>query len=204
MLATLERPAERSVILPISCTDAPEVVLRAPRAVLRAPRAAGPHRATPPASVPHSGWSVRTQLSKPALGATRFPAKSPDRTNRPTVPETLRMTVRARRLLAGLALFCAAVLGVLAVDAVAALVPAASSTSYPSQVASYTGVASAESGGLLPAAGTEITVGTGDSLWTLAESVDPDADPRTVIAAIMVLNGLDSPTLQPGQVLRLP
>ena len=49
-----------------------------------------------------------------------------------------------------------------------------------------------------------LTVADGESLWSIAESVSPQGDPREVIAEIMRLNGLDDSTVQPGQRLALP
>ncbi|MGI8721775.1 MAG: LysM peptidoglycan-binding domain-containing protein [Geodermatophilaceae bacterium] len=113
--------------------------------------------------------------------------------------------MRARRLLAGLAFFGCAALGVVAVDVASALAPFSTSTSYVAQQAPYVDSgAESGSGGLVPAAGTSVIVGAGDTLWSLAERVDPAADPRDVIAAIMRLNSLDSSVLQAGQVLLVP
>lgn len=49
-----------------------------------------------------------------------------------------------------------------------------------------------------------VTVLSGDTLWTIAKSVNPHADPRDVVAQIMKLNQLASGALQPGQELALP
>lgn len=49
-----------------------------------------------------------------------------------------------------------------------------------------------------------VTVGHGDSLWAIAESIAPDDDPRVVIDEIMRLNGLADMMLEPGQRLALP
>lgn len=48
------------------------------------------------------------------------------------------------------------------------------------------------------------TVNAGQSLWELAESLAPSADPRDVIAEIMTLNGLESASILPGQLLAIP
>jgi hypothetical protein len=48
------------------------------------------------------------------------------------------------------------------------------------------------------------TVQSGQSLWELAESIAPTADPRDVIADIVSLNRLQSEDVQPGQRLALP
>ena len=49
-----------------------------------------------------------------------------------------------------------------------------------------------------------VTVQQGDSLWTLAQRVAPDNDPRDVVARIRDLNDLSSSSLTPGQQLVLP
>ena len=49
-----------------------------------------------------------------------------------------------------------------------------------------------------------MTVEPGQSLWQLAETIAPTADPRDVIADIVNLNQLQSESLQPGQRLALP
>ena len=49
-----------------------------------------------------------------------------------------------------------------------------------------------------------VTVQQGDSLWTLAQRVAPDNDPREVVALIRDLNDLSSAGLTPGQQLVLP
>lgn len=51
---------------------------------------------------------------------------------------------------------------------------------------------------------TYITVDPGESLWQLAESIAPDADPRDVIAEIMNLNQLSTAGIEPGQRLAIP
>ncbi len=56
---------------------------------------------------------------------------------------------------------------------------------------------------IAPATATAV-VAQGDSLWSIARSVDPASDPRTVIEDIRELNGLRSNLIQPGQVLLVP
>jgi len=49
-----------------------------------------------------------------------------------------------------------------------------------------------------------VTVAAGETMWQVAESVAPDADPRDVIADVQQLNNLDSSELLPGQSLAIP
>jgi nucleoid-associated protein YgaU len=49
-----------------------------------------------------------------------------------------------------------------------------------------------------------VVVGTGDTLWTIAERIAPDTDPRTTVAAIERANGLSGAHLDAGAVLVLP
>ncbi|MFS0866863.1 LysM peptidoglycan-binding domain-containing protein [Microbacterium sp. 179-B 1A2 NHS] len=103
-----------------------------------------------------------------------------------TAPTTrLRLTVRGRRVLAGLA----------SVPAVAALGFAI--------VSGGGALATAESGA--PSGTFEsVTVLPGDSLWSIARDVAPAADPRDVVEDIMNLNALSSAVLDAGQSLSIP
>ncbi|WP_254431281.1 LysM peptidoglycan-binding domain-containing protein [Agromyces sp. Marseille-P2726] len=49
-----------------------------------------------------------------------------------------------------------------------------------------------------------VTVHQGESLWGIAESIAPEADPRVVVDEIIRLNGLADAVLEPGQRLALP
>jgi nucleoid-associated protein YgaU len=56
-----------------------------------------------------------------------------------------------------------------------------------------------------PGAGiTKVQVRPGQSLWSLAEAYDPNADTRQVIREILELNSLVTDQVQPGQVLWMP
>ncbi|HSP39135.1 MAG TPA: LysM peptidoglycan-binding domain-containing protein [Frankiaceae bacterium] len=50
----------------------------------------------------------------------------------------------------------------------------------------------------------EVIVQRGDTLWSIAERIAPDADPRATARDLMAVNGLGSPSLEAGQHLRLP
>lgn len=54
-----------------------------------------------------------------------------------------------------------------------------------------------------PAHGT-VTVQPGDTLWSIASRVAPNADPRAEVAALQQRNRLAGPDLVPGQRLQLP
>ncbi|GAA2754482.1 LysM peptidoglycan-binding domain-containing protein [Amnibacterium kyonggiense] len=49
-----------------------------------------------------------------------------------------------------------------------------------------------------------VVVGTGDTLWTIAERIAPGTDPRETVAAIERANGLRDARLAAGAVLVLP
>ena len=50
----------------------------------------------------------------------------------------------------------------------------------------------------------DVTVGPGDTLWSIATAQAPDRDPRAVISEIEEVNGLDGDVLHVGVVLRVP
>ncbi|MFE7846389.1 LysM peptidoglycan-binding domain-containing protein [Microbacterium sp. NPDC057407] len=116
-------------------------------------------------------------ITSPGLGTTSFglPARS----------TRLRLTLRGRRVLAALA----------ALPAVVAI-----------SVAMVSGGAALASrdAGTDPGSFATVTVSSGDSLWSIAQDVAPDADPRDVVDAIVRLNALDGVTLQAGQSLAIP
>jgi hypothetical protein len=66
------------------------------------------------------------------------------------------------------------------------------------------GGAAAETESLGSTAFQYVTVGAGESLWAIAESIAPHDDPRVVIDEIIRLNGLDDALVEPGQRLALP
>ncbi|MBN9169323.1 MAG: LysM peptidoglycan-binding domain-containing protein [Microbacterium sp.] len=97
----------------------------------------------------------------------------------------LRLTRRGRRVLTGIVAFPVAV-------AIAAAVIGGGAA-----LASHE--AGASSGSF-----TTVTVGAGDSLWSIAETVAPGADPRDVVDAIVHLNALDGVVVTPGEKLAIP
>lgn len=63
------------------------------------------------------------------------------------------------------------------------------------------GEATATSGAVEPAV---VTVEAGQTLWQVAASVAPNANPADVVADIITLNELSSASVLPGQTLLLP
>jgi Tfp pilus assembly protein FimV len=49
-----------------------------------------------------------------------------------------------------------------------------------------------------------VTVRPGDTLWSIARRTEPESDPRAVVDAIAVANGLRAGNLVPGQPLLVP
>jgi LysM domain len=50
----------------------------------------------------------------------------------------------------------------------------------------------------------KVTVEPGESLWSVAENTDPDADPRDIILEVIGLNKLTGTTIYPGEQLWVP
>ena len=50
----------------------------------------------------------------------------------------------------------------------------------------------------------KVEVRPGQSLWSLADAYDPDADPRLVVQQIQQLNSMTGDQLEPGEVLWVP
>lgn len=103
-----------------------------------------------------------------------------------TAPTTrLRLTARGRRVFA----FVAALPVVIAL-AIAVVGGGAALASNETGVASGTF--------------TEITVMSGETLWSIAEDVAPDSDPRDVVAEITRLNALENGSVAAGQRIAIP
>ena len=97
----------------------------------------------------------------------------------------LRLTARGRRVLAFLA----------SIPAIVAL-----------SIAIVSGGGALASGEGSAPAGTfaEVTVMPGDTLWSIAGEIAPDADPRDVVDAVMSLNAMSSARLDIGQTIAVP
>ncbi|WP_278101281.1 LysM peptidoglycan-binding domain-containing protein [Microbacterium proteolyticum] len=103
-----------------------------------------------------------------------------------TAPTTrLRLTARGRRVFAFLA----------ALPVVVALALAV--------VGGGAALASNETGAPTGAF-TEVTVMSGETLWSIAEDVAPASDPRDVVAEIARLNALENGSVTAGQRIAIP
>lgn len=100
----------------------------------------------------------------------------------------LRLTTRGRRVLAALA----------ALPAVIALAWALLSGG--AALASLDTGSSSESGQTF----STITVAAGDTLWSIAQEVAPQADPRDVVDAFVRLNAIEGATVMAGERLAIP
>ena len=121
-----------------------------------------------------------------AIASNRFgaPMRPDEREVSATPPVRLRLTRRGRIVfttLAGLPLVVWALVAVLG-----------------------SGGAAADAGDAASSTFEYVTVHQGESLWAIAESIAPEADPRVVVDEIIRLNGLDDAVLEPGQRLALP
>lgn len=144
----------------------------------RRPRAARAARLTVPPPLPSEPRTPARRVpgGSTAMGHSCARCSGVDR----DVPQ-VRLTRRARRLLAVLVATVAVLLGV------------------------WLGsVAAGGDEGLVLVSDSSVVVRQGDTLWSIAGAVAGDQDLRAVVDAIYELNDLSDTTLQPGQVLRLP
>lgn len=96
----------------------------------------------------------------------------------------LRITARGRKVLAAL----------IALPLLAAL----------GLAAMFAGGSAVATGGTSSVEFEYVTVKAGQSLWAIAETLAPEADPRDTIAQIMNLNQLTQSSVQPGQRIAIP
>lgn len=120
-------------------------------------------------------WAEVVPLRRPAVAGRPLVA---DR------PAPLRLTRRGRRAVLGLVVAGGLGLAALAGPVVFGGQPA--------------------DGGLALAGESSVVVAPGDTLWSIAGTIAPDADPRGVVDALRSLNDLDGVALVPGQVLQVP
>jgi len=139
-------------------------------------------------SVPSPTRAARVAAQRVQGTARQFAASASSQTAARSAagPSTrLRLTLRGRRVLAVLA----------ALPAVIALSAAV--------IGGGAALASRDAGA--PADSfTTVTVAVGDSLWSIAEDIAPERDPRDVVDEIVRLNALDSVIVQAGQSIAIP
>lgn len=73
--------------------------------------------------------------------------------------------------------------------------------------AAVVGLGAARYGNAAPTPGGErvtVTVGAGDTLWSIAAAAAPGGDRRATVDRIIEVNGLDGARIEPGQRLVVP
>jgi hypothetical protein len=98
------------------------------------------------------------------------------------VPAPLRLTRRGRRVVAGLSIAIGLTIAAVTVSV----------------------ELSGRGAGLELADSATLVVQPGDTLWSIAQELAPEEDPRAVVDAIVDLNALAGVDLVPGEVLQLP
>ena len=147
---------------------------------------------------PASGEPVRTNQAAPP--APPQPAATRPAATRPAAPAAarsaaqgpaltpVRLTRRGRLVVTGMAVLLVAA-GSVALAGAAQAIGHSGAQARP---------------GTAGAAITKVEVRPGQSLWTLAEAYDPNADTRQVIQEILQLNSMSTDQVQPGQILLMP
>jgi hypothetical protein len=155
----------------------------------RAPHPRAPHpatsrpRDTPATSRPRDTPAASRPRDTPAAFRKRAPHSAGLRPEVPAAP--LRLTRRGRVVVAALAVLLVTVISLLAASA------AEATNHAPSPGAARQNL-------------VRVVVSPGQSLWSVAESTDPDQDTRAVVQQIVDLNGLSSDVVFAGQQLWVP
>ena len=112
--------------------------------------------------------------------------REPEKARKPDAARTpVRLTRRGRLVLTAT--------GVLAIGAVSMVLAAAA------QATGHSGVPAGPGKAV-----TKVLVRPGDSLWSLAETYDPNADTRLIVHDIQQLNSMTTDQVQPGRILWVP
>ncbi len=189
----------RTVAAPRQMGPRPATTPEAPlKPRLRLVPSAGPASATPgqvPSLAPGQVRSTAASAAGPKSAAARpvpAAARPVPAAARPALAEPpLRLTARGRMVVAAVAAVLVTALLVV-VSVVVGAGPAAQATNHPvSRQAAEKGLA-------------RVTVRPGESLWSVAEAADPDADTRIVVQEIIELNGLNGMVVNPGERLLVP
>jgi LysM domain len=143
------------------------------------------HPASPPQALPRPARPQATHPQTARPQATHPQIASP-RASRPQVAQSqaqlpLRLTRRGRVVVAVLAALVAGVFCLIAAS-----------------------TAQATNHGAASSGTAKVTVRPGQSLWSVAESADPNQDTRLVVQQITELNGLTSQVVYAGEQLWVP
>jgi hypothetical protein len=134
---------------------------------------------------------ARTPSAPAALPAATWPGRGSDAPARPvgaTSSGPVRLTRRGRAVVAALAVVAATVAVTVASMAAAG---GAQAANHGRPGAGYAGL-------------RQVVVQPGQTLWSIAEQVEPSADPRLVVAQIMTANAMTSTVIEAGQLLWVP
>jgi LysM repeat protein len=127
-------------------------------------------------------WTGPDQPAPAATAPDQAIRPDPARAQAATVP--LRLTRRGRVVVAVAAALLLAALSLV-------IAASAQATNHPVPRAAQQNL-------------TQVIVGPGQSLWSVAQSADPDADTRVVVQQIIELNGLTGDVVFAGQRLWVP
>jgi hypothetical protein len=156
-----------------------------PRPHLRVVHSAGSPEATRPEPV--APEQARPEAATPETARRLAPSRPV--VSRPVVsrpePSPLRLTRRGRVVVAAAAALLVVVVSLVAAGAAQAISHSAS-------------------GGAAGRGLAQVVVRPGESLWSVAETADPDADTRVVIQRIVEMNSLPGDTVFAGQRLWVP
>ena len=130
---------------------------------------------------------VRTDAAQESAAARKpAAARKAEAARKPAAARTpVRLTRRGRLVLTAT--------GVLAIGAVSMVLAGAA------QATGHSGVPAGPGKAV-----TKVLVRPGDSLWSLAEAYDPNADTRLVVQDIQQLNSMTTDQVQPGRILWVP
>ena len=70
--------------------------------------------------------------------------------------------------------------------------------------AALTGASAGPTDTAIPTPYVKVSVKPGDTLWSIAESIAPSGDRRSLVADIVEINRLATPELQAGQKIYIP
>ena len=178
-------PAARPELLPVPAARPELLPVPAARPELLPVPAARPERLPVPAARPEPpyGLAPRPRLAPDQAARNQAARDQAARDQAARVP--LRLTRRGRVVVAVATALLLAVLSLV-------IAASAQATSHPAP----SGAAQRNL--------AQVTVRPGQSLWSVAENADPDADTRVVVQQIIELNGLTGNVVFAGQRLWVP